>query len=194
MKGVLPLKIAFIIFEGMTALDFIGVYDPLTRLRTMGFMPDVTWELCSFTPTASDNTGLKFTPTSTPGAPLTNYDMVVIPGGFGTRTLVNEKPFIDWIRTCSSVRLKATVCTGSLLLGAAGFLRDIRATTHPSSYEELKCYCKEVLDQRIVDEGSVITARGVTSAIDLGLYLCEKIAGHEIKETIRKQMDYIVNV
>jgi len=188
---VLTLNIAFIIFEGMTALDFIGVYDPLTRLKTMGFMPDVSWELCSFTPTASDNTGLTFTPTTPPGASLSDYDMVIVPGGFGTRALVNDQPFIDWIGTCAEVPLKATVCTGSLLLGAAGFLKEHRATTHPSSYGDLKSYCREVLDQRIVDESSIVTARGVTSAIDLGLYLCGKIAGDEIKKQIRKQMDYL---
>jgi cyclohexyl-isocyanide hydratase len=174
----------------MTALDFIGVYDPLTRLKTMGFVPEVTWDLCSFTPTASDNTGLTFTPTTPPGAPLSDYDLVVIPGGFGTRKLVGDKAFVEWIASCEESPLKATVCTGSLLLGAAGSLKDMKATTHPTSYGDLAPYCKEVLDQRIVDEGHIITARGVTSALDLGLYLCKRIAGDDVKELIRKQMDY----
>ncbi|MFD0131711.1 DJ-1/PfpI family protein, partial [Bacillus subtilis] len=81
------------------------------------------------------------------------------------------------------------VCTGSLLFGSAGFLNGKTATTHPNAFEDLMKYCK-VVDKRIVDEGSVITARGVSSSIDLGLYLYEKLAGYEAKEKIRIQMDY----
>jgi cyclohexyl-isocyanide hydratase len=77
-----------------------------------------------------------------------------------------------------------------VLLGAAGFLEGKRATTHRTAFEELRPFCREVIDRRIVDEGDIITARGVTSAIDLGLYLCEKLAGREARERIQKQMDY----
>ena len=83
-----------------------------------------------------------------------------------------------------------SVCSGSLLIGAAGLLIDKQATTHPSAYAELEPYCGEVLEQRIVDEGHIVTARGVCSAIDLGLYLCERYAGTIVKERIRVQMDY----
>ena len=183
------MRIAFVIFEGMTALDFIGLYDPLTRLKTMGFMPELTWELCSMSPEVRDNTGLLFTP-SRIGQPLTNYDLVVIPGGYGTRSLVRDIAFIEWIRSAQGSSVVATVCTGSLLAGAAGMLAGKRATTHPSAYEDLRHYSTGVLDQRIVDEGDIITARGVCSAIDLGLYLCEKYAGTTTKERIRLQMDY----
>lgn len=79
-------------------------------------------------------------------------------------------------------------------MGKAGFLKNINATTHPSSFEVLSKYCKKVLNERIVDEGEIITARGVTSSIDLGLYLCEKISGKEVKEKIRKQIDYITKI
>jgi len=82
------------------------------------------------------------------------------------------------------------VCGGSLLLGAAGMLRTKRATTHPQLMEFLRRFARGVLPDRIVDEGTVITAGGVTSAIDLGLYLCEKIAGKEVREKIQAQMDY----
>lgn len=185
------MNIGFVIFEGMTALDFIGVYDPITRLRTMGFLPDLKWEVCSLTPEAGDNTGLTFRPTLPPGSSLANFDVIVIPGGFGTRSLVNDAEFIQWIATCAKVPLKATVCTGSLLLGAAGLLAGRKATTHRSAQVDLEAYVGEVLDERIVDEGDLITARGVTSAIDLGLYLCGRLADAETREVIRKQMDYL---
>ena len=185
------MNVGFVIFEGMTALDFIGVYDPITRLKTMGFIPEMKWELCSYTAEAGDNTGLVFRPTLPPGTNLAHFDLIVIPGGFGTRYLVNDAEFVKWIATCADVPLKATVCTGSLLLGAAGLLTGKRATTHRSAQAELASYVSEVLDQRIVDEGDLITARGVTSAIDLGLYLCGRLANAEVSEIIRKQMDYL---
>ncbi len=185
------MKIGFVIFEGMTALDFVGVYDPITRLKTMGFVPDLKWELCSFTEDAGDNTGLVFHPTQPAGTSLAHFDLVIIPGGFGTRGLVNDVEFIKWIGTCADVPLKATVCTGSLLLGAAGLLKGKKATTHRSAQAELSSYVSEVLDERIVDQGDLITARGVTSAIDLGLYLCGRLTNEETREIIRKQMDYL---
>jgi transcriptional regulator GlxA family with amidase domain len=183
------MKIAFVIYDIMTAMDFIGVYDALIRLKIMKFMPDVEWEICAHTQEVVDGNGLRITPTKA-GESLEGYDMVIVPGGYGSRTLARDSAFIAWLQTSESCKLKASVCTGSILLGAAGFLKGKRATTHPSSFDELRPFCEEVVDKRVVDEGDVITARGVTSSIDLGLYLCEKFAGREVRERIAKQMDY----
>lgn len=187
------MNTAFIIFDRMTALDLIGVYDPLTRLKTMNFVPDFKWMLCAFTDKISDDKGLRIIPDSV-AEPLGGFDMIVVPGGFGTRTLQHEKPFVDWLKTALPVKLKASVCTGALLLGSAGFLAGKRATTHPNAYEELKPYCKTVETSRIVDEGDVVTARGVSSSLDLGLYLAERIAGRKARDAIAKQMDYPHNI
>ena len=183
------MKAAFIIFDRMTALDFIGVYDPVTRLKSMGFLQDLTWDICATSGRVTDDKGLVFTPTRTGGA-LNGYDLVIVPGGFGTRILPDDPAFIDWLRTAADCKVKASVCTGSLLLGAAGFLEGRRATTHRSAFQELAKYCLTVVDDRVVDEGDVITARGVTSALDLGLHLVERLAGKDAKEQIRRQMDY----
>ena len=182
------MRAAFVIFEGMTALDFVGAYDPLTRLRTMGMRPDFAWDVCALTDEVHDNTGLRFAPTRVK-RPLGAYELLVVPGGYGTLDLVEDEAFLDWLRTAAACDLKASVCTGSLLLGAAGFLEGRRATTHPSALADLKKFCA-VSDERVVDEGDVITAGGVTAAIDLGLHLCERLAGAEAKEKIRRQMDY----
>ncbi|NWG04633.1 MAG: DJ-1/PfpI family protein, partial [Syntrophaceae bacterium] len=116
------------------------------------------------------------------------------PGGFGTRALQHDKAFMEWLRSAGPVKLKTSVCTGALLLGSAGFLAGKRATTHPNAFEELKPYCANVvIDQRIVDEGEVVTAQGVTSSIDLGLYLVERMVGREARNRIAKQMDYPYN-
>ncbi len=182
------MKVAFVIFDGMTTLDFVGIYDPLTRLKTMGFIEDFEWDICAFTREVIDPAGLRITPQKV-AQPLT-CDMVVVPGGYATRKLVDDQEFIRWLQTARDCKFKVSVCTGSVLLGAAGFLEGKRATTHRASFDELRPFCGEVLDRRIVDEGDTITARGVTSAIDLGLYLCEKLAGREVRERIQKQMDY----
>ncbi|MBX7218693.1 MAG: DJ-1/PfpI family protein [Blastocatellia bacterium] len=183
------MRIAFILFDRLTALDFIGVYDPLTRLKSMGFVPNLEWDLCALAEPLGDDKGLRLIPTQI-GKSLAGYEWVIVPGGFGTRELQRNQDFLEWLRTAADCPLKASVCSGSLLLGAAGFLHGKRATSHPNAFGELASYCGEVCDARIVDEGSVITARGVTAAIDLGLYLTEKHFGHEVKESIRLQMDY----
>jgi cyclohexyl-isocyanide hydratase len=183
------MKVGFVIYDGMTALDFIGVYDPVTRLKTMGFIPRLEWDVCARSGAVKDGTGLQFTPTKI-GEPLGGYDMVVVPGGYGSRKLMDDAGFIEWLKTARASKFKVSVCTGALLLGAAGFLKGKTATTHRTAFKELGRFCSSVVDRRIVDEGDVITARGVTSSIDLGLYLCEKLAGREAKERIRQQMDY----
>lgn len=185
------MKVAFVIYNNMTALDFVGVYDPVIRLQTMGFFPDLTWEICADTEVVSDSAGLRFLPTQVK-PPLQAFDLVIVPGGITALVyqLTRDREFIDWLKTASSCPLVASVCIGSLLLGAAGFLKDKAATTHPKAFEELKAFCDHIVDRRVVDEVTVITARGVTASIDLGLYLCERLAGHEIKEKIRQQMDY----
>ena len=183
------MKIAFAIFDGMTTLDFIGIFEPLTRLRSMGFTPDLSWDICGRTESVTDASGFSYHPDAV-NTSLGTYDGVIIPGGMATRELSHDESFIAWIATSRASRWIATVCTGSLLIGAAGFLKDRNATTHPGAIDLLKDYAKNVLPDRIVDTGSIITAGGVASSIDLGLYLCERMAGEEARKAIQKQMDY----
>jgi transcriptional regulator GlxA family with amidase domain len=121
---------------------------------------------------------------------LSEYDYVIIPGGDEIKDLMQDKPFLHWITGVSESTILAAVCGGSLLLGAAGLLRSKKATTHPNLTGVLQRFAREISPDRIVDEGTIITAGGVTSSVDLGLYLCEKIAGTEVREKIQRQMDY----
>ena len=107
---------ARVIFDRMTALDLIGVYDPLTRLKSMNFVPEFHWRICAFTETVSDDRGLRFMPDMVAGS-LGGYDLIVVPGGFGTRALQHDKAFIEWLRSAGPVKLKTSVCTGALLYG-----------------------------------------------------------------------------
>jgi len=183
------MKAAFVMFERMTSLDFVGFYDPVTRLKTMKIMEDFEWRLCSATQRVVDDRGLRFEADAV-AEPLDSYDILFIPGGFGTRSLQHDRGYLDWLQTARAVPLKVSVCTGALLLGAAGFLQGRRATTHPSAYKELEPYCASVVEERVVDEGDVITARGVSSGIDMGLHLVQRLAGLEARDRVAAQMDY----
>ncbi len=183
------MKTAFVVFDRMTSLDFIGFYDPVTRLKSMNIMVDFEWRICATTEYVVDDRGLRIGADAI-AEPLSSYDMLFVPGGFGTRSLQHDGNFVDWLKTAGTARLKVSVCTGALLLGAAGFLRGKRATTHPSALKELEQYCPEVVHERVVDEGDVITAGGVSSAIDAGLHLVERLAGPDARVRIAAQMDY----
>ncbi|MES2797688.1 MAG: DJ-1/PfpI family protein [Bacteroidota bacterium] len=183
------MKIAFIIFDGTTWLDFIGIYEPLTRLKSVDYIPDLTWDICAFEERNTDIHGLQIMP-SIIKSDLSIYDAIIVPGGLGTRKLINDEEFLNWIRTATKVRYKISVCTGSLILGAAGFLKNVKATTHFDEYPLLNQYCKEVVKDKIVEDSDVITAGAVSSSIDLGLYLCEKWVNTEAKFAIAKRMDY----
>jgi len=184
-----PMKTAYILFDNITLLDFIGVYDPLSRLRSQGHLPDFSWDLCALTPTVTDSFGLQIS-VDLVAPDLSGYDLIVVPGGHGTRALRYDPRLLDWLGTATNVPLKTSVCTGALLLGAAGFLRGHRATTHFSEYEALAPYCATVVRETLVDDGKVITAGAVASSLELGLYLCQKFVGSERSESIRRSMAY----
>lgn len=183
------MKIAYILFDEITTLDFIGIYDPLSRIQSKKFIEHFDWDLCAVKNSVKDNFGLEIQITKVK-PDLSKYDMIIAPGGFGTRALQSNSEFITWLKSAARVKYKVSICTGSLLLGAAGFLKGKIATTHFNEYEALKKYCKEVVTNRIVDDNNTITAGAVASSIDLGLYLCQKLVGAENAEAIRKSMDY----
>src|SRR6266581_3904639 len=183
------MRAAFVVFDGLTTLDLIGLYDPVTRLRSMGFRPDFAWEFCALQPRVSDDRGFEIQATQV-GNTLEQFDVLIVPGGFATRELTSDSQFMEWFGTAAAVPLKVSVCTGALLLGAAGWLRGCPATTHPSAYSDLAEYCLEVRHDRVVDAGGVITGRGVTAALDVGLTVVERLAGSDAREIIARQMDY----
>ena len=183
------MKIAFIIFDGITWLDLVGIYDPITRLRSQGYLPGLHWEFCSLTSAATDNFGFSALPTLV-NPSLETFDAIVVPGGSGTRALMHDQPFIDFLLTGGNAKYKISICTGSLLLGAAGWLKGKTATTHFSSYEILEPLCGAVSRERIVEDGNVITAGAVAASLDLGLFLCDKWSGPEARKSIARSMNY----
>lgn len=185
-----PKRIALLAFPRLTFLDLIGVYDALRRLAPMEIDRSVSVKLIGTEQEIVDDSGLVVRPDAV-YENLSGFDLLFLPGGFGTRTLMHDAKFVDYLKTWGDTRPLASVCTGSLLLGAAGYLRGLRATTHHRALDDLRPLCREVVaDRRIVDEGRVVTAGGVASSLDLGLYLVEKWWGGAAREKIATQMEY----
>jgi cyclohexyl-isocyanide hydratase len=181
-----PMRVAFCAFEGMTALDFVGAYDPVTRLDRMD-LADLSWDVCARTADVSTN-GLRLG-VDRVAPDLGEYDLLFVPGGTATRTLRCDESFVAWLRTAADCDYLTSVCTGSLLLGAAGFLDGKRATTHPSA-RALLAEDAEVVEARVVRDGDVVTGAGVSSALDLGLALVELLADESARDAVAAQMDY----
>ncbi len=120
---------------------------------------------------------------------LKDYDVLVIPGGKGISALKDNKDFLVDIKQFSKNHIIASVCTGALVLAWAGVLKDKRATIHYFHRKKLEEFCK-VIPERVVIDGNVITAGGVSSSIDLGLELLEIFYGNKISEQVAERIEY----
>jgi len=189
--AVTGTRFAFVAFDGMTLLDLVGVYDPLSRIRSMGFDSTAVFDIVSATgPRVWASGGAELmAPRVRP--PLAEYDVVIVPGGHGARGLARERTVIGWIEAFPKNRLMASVCTGALLLGAAGRLMNKRATTHQSAFSLLEAYGATPIAQRVVDAGQTVTAGGVTSALDLGIYLLGRFVEDNVVRRIAEQMEFV---
>lgn len=173
----------------MTTLDFVGFYEAVSWLKILNAKENVSWDLCAIREEITDDRGMTIK-IKYIRPDLSKYDLIFIPGGMSTRELRFDAEFISWIQTARDVEYKVSVCTGALLLGAAGFLTDKMATTNSAAYELLIPYCTEVVKARIVRDGNVLTGGGVSASIDLGLYLVESLTNKELVKKVQKMMDY----
>jgi cyclohexyl-isocyanide hydratase len=121
---------------------------------------------------------------------LDDIDVLLVPGGLATRALQRDLEVGAWLATFPKNRLIASVCTGALLVGAAGRLEGKRATTHASALAQLADYGATAVRERVVDEGQVITAGGVTSALDLGVHVVARLYGLDVATKIAAQMEH----
>jgi transcriptional regulator GlxA family with amidase domain len=118
-------------------------------------------------------------------------DVIVVPGGTGTRDALGDERLVEWIRAADATSTWTTsVCTGALLLGAAGVLDGLRATTHWAYMDALSDYGAEPASERVVRQGKVITSAGVSSGIDMALTLAAEIAGDDIAQAIQLRIEY----
>jgi transcriptional regulator GlxA family with amidase domain len=180
------MKIAIPIFDQITALDAVGPYEVLSRL------PDAELKFVSFEPgpVKTDNRMLALHAE----ASLEDWadpDVLVFPGGFGTRALMKDERMLDWVRSVhEGTTWTTSVCTGSLVLGAAGLLDGLEATTHWCSMDTLERTGAKPTGRRVVQQGKIVTAAGVSSGIDMALFLAGQIAGDTIAQAIQLGIEY----
>jgi cyclohexyl-isocyanide hydratase len=182
-------RIAFFVFPRLTMMDLVGGYDALRRVARLGIDRTVTHRIIGTEPELADDSGFVLRPDDV-YEDLEPYDLLYVPGGIGVRALLEDARALEYLRSWGGTKLVASVATGSLLLGAAGHLRGLRATTHHDALDELAPWCAEVARDRVVDEGRVVTAGGATSALDLGIHLVRKIWGPEAAFSVARQMEY----
>jgi putative intracellular protease/amidase len=180
------MQIAILIFDRLTALDAVGPYEVLSRMPGA----DVRFVAAEPGPKATENGVLSLVADHSLSA-VPNPEIVVVPGGFGTRALLDDEQLLGWIRAVHETsRWTTSVCTGSLLLGAAGLLEGLRATSHWLQLERLREFGAEPTSERVVEQGKVITAAGVSSGIDMALRLAQKIGGDDLAQAIQLGIEY----
>jgi putative intracellular protease/amidase len=180
------VRIAIPIFDAITALDAVGPYEVLSRLPGA----EVVFVGQTPGPKRTENGVLALT-ADVALADLADPEVLVVPGGFGTRALMSDETMLAWLRGVHATSIWTTsVCTGSLLLAAAGLLDGLRATTHWLELETLRRLGAQPVSERVVIEGKVITAAGVSSGIDMALTLAARIAGDEIAQAIQLGIEY----
>ena len=180
------MKVAIPLYDEFTALDAVGPFEVLARIPGA----EVTWLGPEAGPVSTDN-GL----TIVAGAAyeeVPDPDVVLVPGGIGTDTgALEDERLVGWIRGAHQTSEWTTsVCTGSLLLAAAGVLDGLQATTHWLDVETLERLGARPTSSRVVEQGKVITAAGVSSGIDMGLVLAARIAGPEVAQAIQLAIEY----
>jgi cyclohexyl-isocyanide hydratase len=185
MASIPPIHIAFLLFPDVTQLDFTGPAQVLTR------MGNTSIELVAKTldPVMTD-AGFTLQPTAT-FATARAPDILLVPGGFGVVAAMEDDATVEWVRTTGEAAQWVTaVCTGSLLLGAAGLLQGYRATTHWASHHHLAAFGAIPLKQRYVFDRHRATGGGVTAGIDFGLALIAAIRGEAHAKFVQLSVEY----
>jgi transcriptional regulator GlxA family with amidase domain len=181
------MQVAIGLYPGFTALDFVGPYQVLTN------RPGTEVVLCAAEagPVVDDN-GLMAVQVDATFADVPTPEVLLVPGGFITRRMAAEgHPIVDWVRTAHETTTWTTsVCTGALVLGAAGVLDGLPATTHWIAYDDLASYGARPTEQRVVEAGKVVTAAGVSAGIDMALTLVGRIDGPEMAMAIQLGIEY----
>ncbi|MCC8452059.1 DJ-1/PfpI family protein [Streptomyces rochei] len=180
------MQIAIVLFDRFTALDAVGPYE------TLGRLPDAETVFVAEQagPVRTDTGNLALTADRTL-ADVPAPDIVVVPGGPGQTPQMENAVLLDWLRAADATSTWTTsVCTGSLLLAAAGLLKGRRATSHWLALDVLGRFGAEPTGERVVTDGKYVTAAGVSSGIDMGLTLLGRIAGDDHARAVQLLTEY----
>jgi transcriptional regulator GlxA family with amidase domain len=180
------MQIAYLLYDRFTALDITGPHDVLNSVpgNQSIFVAEKAGPIRNESDTLSLVADASLDEVTTP-------DVLVVPGGFGTRSLLQHEPLLGWIRDVHETSMWTTsVCTGSLLLAAAGLLNGVPATTHWLSRDLLAELGAKPVPDRVVESGKIITAAGVSSGIDMALTLVQRINGDEVAQAVQLGIEY----
>lgn len=178
-------RVGLLLFPRLTQLDLTGPYEVLARVP--GARVELLWKTAE--PVAAD-TGLRILPTATfDGCP--ELDLLLVPGGAGVNELMTDSETLDFLRRAAArTRWLAGICTGSLVLGAAGLLQGRRAGSHWSSRHFLTAFGATPVDARVVVDGPVFTGGGVTAGIDVALRVVAELCGETVAKAIQLSIEY----
>lgn len=180
------MEIAIPLFDRLTALDAVGPYEVLSRIPGAR----VRFIAAEPGPKSAETRMLALTAEASL-AEVPEPEVIVVPGGVGTRALMADEQILDWLRHAhAGSQWTTSVCTGSLLLAAAGLLDGLEATTHWLELETLARHGARPVERRVVEQGKVITAAGVSSGIDMALTLAARIGGAEVAQAIQLWIEY----
>ncbi len=180
------MEIAFLFYEGMTALDVIGPHEVLCRLPGAKVIRVARQP----GPVHTESAGLTLIAEHS-FSDVARADVLVVPGAGNARTLQQYPELLEWIRAMHvTTQWTTSVCTGSLILGAAGILQGLPATTHWATMERLRKWGAIPTQARVVEAGKVITAAGVSAGIDMALSLAAKIAGPTVAQALQLGIEY----
>jgi transcriptional regulator GlxA family with amidase domain len=180
------MKTVFLMFDGIAPLDAIGPYEVLRSIPGMETL------------FVGETSGVKRAGRSGLGlhadyalADVKSADILLVPGGFGEEQVRATPHALQWVRDIDkTTQWTTSVCTGALILGAAGLLKGLKATTHWAQLEKLSEFGAIPTRERVVEQGKVITAAGVASGIDMALHLARRVAGDEIAHAIQIGIEY----
>lgn len=194
-----PRAVGILIFDEVEVLDFCGPFEVFATAGLPGEGDSADRRLYKPVIIAEEQRtilcrgGLQVVPNHTI-ADHPPLDIIVIPGGFGTRREIENPAVLNWITAQHAINeLTTSVCTGAFLLAKTGLLDGKRATTHWATIESMRQHFPSVVtldDQRVVDEGKIVTAAGVSAGIDMALHVVERRHGHAIAAATARDMEY----
>jgi putative intracellular protease/amidase len=180
------VQIAILLYDRFTALDAVGPYEVLSRLPEAAVLFTAERE----GPVSTDTGALSLVADAAV-ADVPRPDIVLVPGGPGQEEQLADGPVRQWLRAADSASTWTTsVCTGSLILAAAGLLSGRRATSHWLALDRLAGYGATPVAERVVTDGKYVSAAGVSAGIDMALTLAGRIAGQQAAEAIQLMLEY----
>ena len=180
------MEIAILLYDRLTVLDAIGPYEVLSRIPEAKVKTVAKDQGAKRNDLGSLELVADYSLDQVP-----NPDIIVVPGGPGQADLMNDEAVLNWIRKAhESSRWTTSVCTGSLILGGAGLLKGVKATSHWLAADALRSLGAEFTAERVVIEGKIITAAGVSAGIDMALTLVARECGAQTAQAIQLMIEY----